>query len=397
MNGLLKLILVISGIFIHNLLPAQDTLSIEIEKEIQTEAYGEYKKIIDSVAILKGNLITAQMDVEKLRNQIDKENLDKDLVNDKIDQQIEDFRKIQHKSYNTLKHVLGRMSSASDVTNGLADSWIQGIKLSQTISNPFSNIVIRNKWDRFSNTAKWLPSLILTGYSFASNQSSNQKLGSMAIGVSITGIIDIIQNLNKKDGVNTVHNVVKEGGEAIEVISMYRAGYDDLSEIVIQLNNYIHYMEEEQSAFNSWYKRLEEGGVFLKGESELEESDFWIESTFVHAQIHLENIQKRMDYYYKIFDQIDMLVVSKMSNQIFTRHGKPGSSFDKVEFQDSTPLMVIELYNNLNTLRLSLNANKKSWEELRKRYYTLKPNELMAITSWIDAKRDISRLELLRK
>ena len=373
-----------------------DTLSIEIEESIQTVAYDEFKTLADSLSSLKQSMTSTLVELESLRQDIESGNTDRATANSKIDEQINKLKGLQHNSYNNLKNVLSRMISASDVTDQLASTWVTGITLSQTISNPFSNSVVRSKWDKFANTAKWIPTILLTGYSFASDQSTDNKLGSMAIGVSVTGLVDIVQNLSKKDGVNTTTKVLEQGGVAIEVISMYRAGYDDLKEIVDYLNNYQSFMVTEAEDFKKWYKKLDDNQALTMNESQIVQSEFWIDSTFTIAQKHLENTQKRIEYYYNIFNRVDLLITSKMSNTIFSRYAKATSQPNSLEFEDEAPKMLTELYDNLSLLRSSLNSNKKQWESLRKRYYTLRPSELDAITSWIDLKAEMARLELLK-
>lgn len=373
-----------------------DSLSIEIGDEIQTVAYDEFKVLADSLAAMKLEMTSTLSDLEKLKEDIESGRTDRETANLKIDEQIKKLQGLQHNAYNNTKNVLSRMVSASDVTDQLASTWVTGITLSQTISNPFSNSVVRNKWDKFANTAKWIPTILLTGYSFATDQSTDNKMGSLAIGVSVTGLVDIIQNLSKKDGVNTTTKLMEEGAVSIEVISMYRAGYDDLKEIVEYLNNYQTFMTTEAFAFKKWYKKLDDNGAFTMNDEEIKESEFWTDSTFTIAQTHLENVQKRIEYYYNIFNRVDLLITSKMSSALFSRYATDASQPDNLQFRDETPEMLTELYDNLSLLRKSLNANKKQWESLRKRYYTLRPSELEAITSWIDLKSEILRMQLLK-
>ncbi len=371
-------------------------LDLEIDDSIQEEAYLEYRNFSNDLSDLKSLVDIQLSEVANLKVEIQENSSTGSGVILKIDSKISQLEKSQFEAYNNLKNVLSRISSASSATNNLADTWISAISLSRGLENPFANSVVQNNWDKYANTLKWIPGLVLSGYSYISDQSSDAKTTSLAIGVSIPALIDIIQNLSKNDGVNSAQKVLENGSVAIDVISMYRTGYDDLNEILIFLESYKVFMKSESDSFEAWYKRLDANRALVMGEAELKTSEFWSDSIFTTAQVHFENIQKRLNYYYTIFNRVDLLITSRITNELFERYSLPNSPINNLKFKEGTPKMVTEFYDNLSELRKSLSSNKESWERLRKQYYTIRQSEYDAINSWIDLRGEISTLHLLR-
>lgn len=301
----------------------------------------------------------------------------------KLQQELKDASTSQ-KKINLIQEIEKRQIESVRLSGSFVERFAQGAKASETIlsaletgasigelASPFVSPTFTKNYDNWMERwGKFIPSVALPALAISiKNLTPDQKLISVPIGITITGLIS---GLNKSESKKTeaIQKSIMDFQSTLDLFDLNRLVYNDVQ----KLKSYINSANKADSTLSDEFIKFwsENKSLFLKSDLEFI-SDARYKTYIGQAQIYMSRFQIKLTKIKFVLDFVEGMIKSYYNRDIISSSRTGNAN----QIQTETK-------NSLDKLNQTYTNFKNNWEELQGQFYQISPEELHKLDSYYE-------------
>lgn len=308
---------------------------------------------------LKTQLYSLQSSVDSIKKQSDAPTKNKTEAASKLAKTKADILTQQIEAVRICAKFNDRFAQGSAAINAILSGIQSGVTIG-TLSSPFVNPTFRKSYDNWlSKWGKFIPAVLLPTASLAL-KNNNAKIGSVSIGIGLTGLLSALSSSDKKRN-DDITKAITGVTSTMDLFDFNRSVFEDIQ----KLKSIIKSVDAADSTFNEQFQiywKANQDVLTLSDDGILKDSRFltFIDNTTIYFdrfQLKLTRVNYTLDY------------AQSLINSYKLRYNYINSA-DNAKSQ-----MLKDTKQAIDDLETVYTKFKNDWTLLQSNFYKITPTE----------------------